>query len=202
MLFAGWRWALSAAVLYAVADVIYRSKTLQVIPPGVRVTSAQRSTVRPLRALRAAGFVALNRCQIPGSCSLIDHLVVGPAGVFSLDSERLDSRLTLRAIGGMIYHGPASMEGRIDHAQDEARHAAALIGAELGQQLRVRPGMVLFGPHVPWVIMRVKGVDVFAGRHVSSYFRRRSKESAGHHIDSGQTDMIVAAAARALPPIR
>jgi hypothetical protein len=202
MLVAGWRWALSAAVLYAVADVIYRSKTLQVIPPAARVTSAQRSTMRRLRMLRAAGYMALNRCQIPGTESIIDHLVVGPAGVFTLDSERLDSRLTLRAIGGMLYHGPTSMEARVDHAQEEARRAADLIGAELGQQLRVRPAMVIYGPQVPWVIMRLKGVDIFAGRQVSAYFRRRSKESAGHHIDPGQVNMVIAAAARALPPIR
>ena len=202
MLFVGWRWALSAAVLYTVADVIYRSKTLQVIPPAARVTSAQRSTMRRLRLLRSRGYLALNRRQIPGTDSVIDHLVVGPAGVFALDSERLDTRLALRAIGGMLYHGPASMEARIDHAQYEGRQAAALIGAELGQQLRVRPAMVIYGPPFPWVIMRLKGVDIVAGRHISRYFRRRSRESAGHHIDSGQIGLIYNAAARVLPPIR
>ncbi len=199
---ANWRYALSAAVIYAAADTVYRSKTIPVIPAASRVTSAQRSTIRRLRVLRAAGYVALNRCQIPETGSIIDHVIIGPAGVFTLDSERLDQRLTLRAIGGMLYHGPASQEARIDHAREEARRASALIGAEVGQQIRVRPAMVIYGPPVSFAVMHIKGVDIFDGRHVASYFRRRSKESAGHQLDASQIAMMVAAAARALPPIR
>ncbi len=197
-----WRIGLSAAVVYAVADTIYRSKTMTTIPASVRVTSAQRRTRRRLSVLRAAGYLSLHACQIPGTGSIIDHIVVGPAGVFSMDSERLDHRLTVRAKGGMLYHGPLSQEGRLDHAREEARHAATRIGAELGHPVRVRPVMVTYGPDVPWIIMRIKGVDVLDGGRIGTYFRRQSKETAGHQLSAGQIAVIFAAAARALPPIR
>ena len=173
-----WRIGLTAAVIYIAADSIFRSKTTAVVPAGVRVTSAQRFTRRRLRVLQPAGYLALHARSIPGTKHIIDHVVVGPAGVFTLDSQRLDRRLPLRAMGGMLYHGRESMEDRFDHAIHEAKHAANLIAAELGQRVRVRPVMVLYGPNISWVIMRLKGVDVFDGSRVGTYFRRQTKAVA------------------------
>jgi hypothetical protein len=196
-----WRFGLTAAVIYACADSVYRSKTTSVTPTSVRVTSAQRSTTRRLRVLRTAGYMALHARTIPGTETVIDHLVVGPSGVFTVDSQRMDRRLPVRAIGGMLFHGPVSQTEKIDHAKFEAERAAALIASELGQRVRVRPAMVVYGPSVPWVIMRLKGVDVFDGRHVGTYFRKQSKATVGHHLDTAQVALVFAAAAHALPSL-
>jgi hypothetical protein len=201
MISLGWQYAVSAATIYVTADVIYRSKTMSVIPAAVRVTSAQRSTRRRLRMLRPAGYLALNACRIPGTESIIDHVVVGPAGVFTLDSERMDRRLPIRAIGGMLYHGPASKVDRIDHALAEAQTAADKISAALGRRVRVHPAMIIYGPALPWKIMRLKGVDVFDGGRIGTFFRNQSKQTAGRHLSSEQIAQIFAAASRALPPI-
>ncbi len=197
----GWRYGLTAAAIYAAADAIYRSKTTAVVPAAVRVTSAQRYTRRRLKVLQPAGYMALHARTIPGTTHVVDHLVVGPAGVFTLDSQRLDKRLQLKAIGGMLYYGRSSMEDRMDHAQMEARQTAKLIAAEVGQRVRVRPAIVMYGPNIPWVIMKFKGVDVFDGSRVGTYFRRQSKATAAHRLTSGQIAMVFAAAARALPPL-
>jgi hypothetical protein len=196
-----WRYALSAAVVYVIADMIFQSKNTAVVPASIRVTSAQRYTRRRLKVLEPAGYLALNARSIPGTSSVIDHLVVGPGGIYAMDSERLDNRLPIRVRGGMLYHGTQSMEARLDHAQEEAHHAAALIGAQLGQRVRVRPVMVIYGPAIQWIIMRFKGVDVFDGSRVGTYFRRQSRASRRHNIDSSQIAMIFDAAARALPPL-
>ena len=196
-----WRIGLTAAVIYIAADTIFRSKTTAVVPAGVRVTSAQRFTRRRLRVLQPAGYMALHTRSIPGTKHVIDHVVVGPAGVFTLDSQRLDRRLPLRAIGGMLYHGRESMEGRFDHAMHESRHAARLIADELQREVRVRPGMVLYGPSIPWVVMKFKGVDVFDGSRVGTFFRRETKAVGRHRLNADQVAMVLAAAARALPPL-
>ena len=88
-----WRLGLTAAAVVAIADTVYRSRTTSVIPAAVRVTSAQRRTRRRLMLARPAGYVALHNRAIPGSDAVIDHLVIGPPGVFALDSERWDRRL-------------------------------------------------------------------------------------------------------------
>ena len=196
-----WRFGLTAAVVYACADTVYRSKTTGITPTSVRVTSAQRSTARRLRVLRTAGYMALHARSIPGTDSVIDHVVVGPSGVFTVDSQRMDKRLPVRAIGGMLFHGPNGQDQKIDHARFEAERAAVLIAKELGQRIRVRPAMVVYGPSIPWVIMRLKGVDIFDGRHVGTYFRKQSKATAGHHLDAAQVALVFAAAAHALPAV-
>ncbi len=196
-----WRIGLTAAVIYIAADSIFRSRTTVVVPAGVRITSAQRFTRRRLRVLQPAGYLALHARTIPGTKHVIDHVVVGPAGVFTLDSQRLDRRLPLRAIDGMLYHGKDSLEPRFEHATHESKHAANLIAAELRLRVRVRPAMVMYGPNIPWVIMRFKGVDVFDGSRVGTYFRRQTKAVAEHRLSPSQIAKVLAAAAKALPPL-
>src|SRR5579859_5585422 len=203
-----WRYGLTAAVVYAAADSLFRSRTAVVVPASVRITSAQRFTRRRLKILRPSGYHALHARSIPGTSHVIDHVVVGPAGVFTLDSERLDRRLPLRMIDGMLYHGRVSMDGRLDHATEEASYAARFIGAELGRPVAVNPVMVTYGPDTSWVIMAVKGIDVLDGSRVGTYFRRRSREirrqaknDGPQALSSHQVDAIAAAAARALPPL-
>jgi hypothetical protein len=196
-----WRYGLTAVVICAAIDTLFRSRTTGITPTSVTVTTAQKATARKLKMLQAAGYMTLNTRRLPGTTSIVDHVVVGPSGIFTLDSQRFDTRLPLRAKGGVLYHGPVSMDAKFEHAKFEADKVAELIGSELGQRVRVRPAMVIYGPSIPWIIMRFKGVDTFDGGHVSAYFRRQSKATIGHHLDSGQIGLVFSAAAHALPPL-
>jgi len=201
MIWHGWRVGVTAVALYVTADVIYRARSTSIVPSSVRVTSAQRFTRRRLRLMRLSGYVALNARSIAGTKHVVDHLVVGPAGIYAMDSQRMDKRLPLRMIGGMLFHGQRSMEKRLDHARFEAAMTARLIGAELGHAVRVHPVVVTYGPSSMWKIMEVKGVALFDGSRIGSYFRQQSRQTQGHHLDSDQIERIHDAASRALPPI-
>jgi hypothetical protein len=198
MVWQGWRLGVTAAALVAIADTIFRSRMA-----ALQVTTAQRRTRRRLFLLRPAGYVALHRRTIPGGDSVIDHLVIGPAGVFALDSERWDRRLPVRLVSaGPLYHGPFSQEGRLDHAVRESAQAAGYLSRALDREVRVHPAMAIYGPRIPWTVASVDGVDVFSGRRVRKYFRRQAKASRGTRLDAGQIEGIRAAAARVLPPAR
>jgi hypothetical protein len=199
----GWRLGLTAAAFVAIADTIYRSRTTSVIPAGARVSSAQRRTGRRLFLLRAHGYVALNSRAIPGSDSVVDHLVIGPGGVFALDSERWDRRLPIRSTtGDMLYHGPFSQKARLEHARWEASQAAARLSNALGEKITVRPAMVIYGPTIPWIVASLNGVDVFAGKRLRKYFRRQARTRQADPLDAEQVEDIHIAAAVALPPAR
>jgi hypothetical protein len=204
---ASWRWGLTAAAAVAILDTIYQSKAMSPIPAHVRATSAQRRTRRRLMLLRASGVVSLHGRAIPGSDSIIDHLVIGPAGVFAIDSERWDRRLPIRTTaggkgGGAIYHGPFSQTARLAHARWEAAQAARLISATLRQDVSVSPAMVIYGPMVPWGVATLRGVEVFGGRQVGKFFRRAKRRARGRRLDIEQIGLIYEAADRALPPAR
>jgi hypothetical protein len=203
-----WRWGLTAAAIVAIADTVYRSKTTSIIPAAVRVTSAQRRSKRRLFMLRPSGYLSVHARSIPGTESVIDHLIVGPAGVFALDSERWDRRLPVRTVAGtsaagpVLYHGPFSQKDRLAHARWEAAQASRLLSGELGREIKVRPAMVIYGPTVPWAVATLRGVDVFSGRNLTKYFRSRnrsSRKSRAETLSWEQAGEIFYAAQRALP---
>ncbi len=128
--------------------------------------------------------------------------MIGPPGVFALDSERWDRRLPVRtAASGRLYHGPFGQEKRLEHAVWEAAQASSLLGASLGRPISVRPAMVIYGPTIPWTVASLRDVDVLAGRRLRKYFRRQARQP-GPRLDADQIRQIHAAAARALPPAR
>ncbi|HEV2244613.1 MAG TPA: nuclease-related domain-containing protein [Streptosporangiaceae bacterium] len=199
----GWRLGLTAAAFVAIADTVYRSRTTSVIPAGARLSSAQRRTGRRLFLLRPHGYVELRSRAIPGSDAVIDHLVIGPGGVFALDSERWDRRLPVRSVtGDLLYHGPFSQKARLEHARWEASRAAARLSDALGEKITVRPAMVIYGPTIPWIVASLNGVDVFSGKRLRKYFRRQARTRRGGQLDAEQVEDIHIAAAVALPPAR
>jgi hypothetical protein len=197
----GWRLGVTAAALIAIADIIYRSKTTARIPASALVTSAQRRSQRRLAGLRMKGYVTLNARAIPNTKQVIDHLVIGPTGVYALDSERWDRRLPVRtAAGDQLYHGPFSQRERLEHARWEAAKASRLIGEAAQRAIDVRPAMVIYGPTIPWTVVRLHGVDVFSGGRLRKYLRQQRRARQAPRLDAHQISLIQQAAERALPP--
>jgi Nuclease-related domain len=201
-----WRWGLTTSAVVVILDTLYQSKAMSPIPADARSIAAQRRTRRRLVMLRTAGYLILNGRAIPGSDSVIDHLVIGPGGVFAVDSEMWDRRLPVRVTAGgpttsgVLYHGPFSQSARLAHARWEASQAAQLVGAELRQPLSVRPAMVIYGPGIPWGVATLRGVEVFSGKRVRKFFRGQNRAARGKHLDEDDITLIYEAAERALPP--
>ncbi len=205
MFWQGWRLGLTFAALVAIIDTVYQARTMALIPAAARVSSAQRRTKRRLLLVRVFGYLSLHARGIPGTVSVIDHLVIGPGGVYALDSERWDRRLPVRTVasgsaaGPVLYHGPFSQKDRLAHARWEAAQAARLLSSELGREITVRPAMVIYGPTVPWAVASLRGVDVFAGRAVARYFQSRKRKRQAGPLSWEEVGEIFAAAQRVLP---
>ena len=200
--FWSWRLGITVAALVAIADIIFRSRTTPTIPASARVTSAQRRSRRRLARLRSNGYITLNARAIPHTKEVIDHLVVGPACIFALDSERWDRRLPVRAIqGSQLYHGPFSQRDRLEHARWEAAQASRLLSNALKRTIDVRPAMVIYGPKIPWNVVSLYSVDVFSGSTLIKYFRRQAKARRAAPLDTGLIGLIQEAAERVLPPV-
>ncbi len=207
LLWQGWRLGLTFAAIVAIIDTIYQSRSMALIPAEARASSAQRRTRRRLYLVRISGYLAIHGCGIPGTNSVIDHLVIGPGGVYAVDSERWDRRLPVRTVasgsgsvsGQLLYHGPFSQKDRLAHARWEAAQAARLLSAELGRDVTVQPAMVIYGPTVPWAVASLRGVDVFAGRTVGKYFRSRKRTRSTGPLSWEEAGDIFAAAQRVLP---
>lgn len=199
----GWQAGLAAMLMSAAADVLYSTRTSPVVPAAVRAVSAQRRTKRRLSRLSSAGYLSLHTRLIPGAGAMVDHLVVGPAGVYAMASERWDRRLPVRSSqGGQLFHGPFDQSSRIERARQAAAQASRLISDALGQRIAIRPAMVIHGPPVPWVVARIGGVDVLCGRRLRRYLRREKTANRGWRLDEKQIEFLHAVASQVLPPAR
>jgi hypothetical protein len=61
-----------------------------------------------------AGVVVLNDRRMPGSRANIDHIVIGPAGVFVIDAKRLTGQIRIRNKGGLFRSDYRLYVGRRD----------------------------------------------------------------------------------------
>jgi hypothetical protein len=206
-----WQLGVTLGVIFAIADTVFRSKTPIVTSPlpGVKLTRAQRQTQHQLNGLEKAGYKALHSRLIPDSDDHIDHLVIGPAGVFSIDSEYWDKHLPIRTKNArQLWHGPFSMKDRLEHARWESEQASELLTRAASPQLlsrlpggrvSVRPAMAVYGPKIPWDVATIRDVDVFKGGRLRTYLRRYAKQNDSRPLDATETDQLLTAAHRAFP---
>ena len=195
-----WQVGLTLAVVAVIADTIYRSRRDYAGKGKVRMTGAQRRTRRQLTKLGRAGYRAMHAGAIPGSEDQIDHLVVGPAGVFAIDSEAWDKHLVVRTKNGrQLWHGPYSMKDRLEHAQWEAQRAADLLSGEIAKPVAVRPAMAVYGPKIPWDVATIREVDVFSGPRLRKYLRRRARQNDVRPLTDDEIERIYKAANKAFP---
>ena len=195
-----WRWGLTFAVLAAIADTIIRSRTVFKGPAGVRLTKAQKHTLRQLSSLERRGYRAMHILPIPDTEEQIDHLVIGPAGVFAIDSEDWDPRIPVRTSSHRnLWHGPRSMKDRLKHARWEAQQASELLSAELGSPVTVRPTMAVYGPKIPWQVAEIRDVDVFSGPQLHKYLKRRTRRMKGQRLSASEIERIDKAAHMVFP---
>jgi hypothetical protein len=195
-----WLLGLTLAVLVVIADTIIRSRRVFAGPAAVRQAAARRSTCRQLDKLERAGYRAVHDIAIPGTEDQIDHLVMGPAGVFAIDSEAWDKRLPVRTRNGrQLWHGPFSMKDRLEHARGEAEWAATRLSGALGSPVTVRPSMAVYGPKIHWDVATIRDVDVFSGPRLRRYLRRVARDGDTRLLSDGEVERIDKAARTAFP---
>jgi Nuclease-related domain len=198
-----WMIGLTLAILAGIVDTLYRSRNAANYQNGASQAGAQKRTRRQLKRMRRDGYFALDARPIPGSREVIDHLVVGPTGVYAIDSEKWDSKVPVRTLNGKrLYRGPESQKERLEHAAWEAAKASEILSEALGTEIVVRPTLAIYGPRIPWDIATIRNVDVFSGPTLRKYLRRRARQREGApKLTREEVRTIYDTAARMLPDV-
>jgi hypothetical protein len=198
-----WEIALTLAILAGIVDTVYRSRNAASYVNGGSHPGARRRTSKQLTKMRREGYFALDARPIPNSREFIDHLVVGPTGVYAIDSEKWDPKLPIRTWNGKkLYHGPESQKDRLSHAVWEASQASEILSGALGTEVTVRPALAIYGPKIPWDIATIRDVDVFTGPALRKYLKRRGRMKDGVvRLTREEVRAIYDAASRTLPDV-
>jgi Nuclease-related domain len=126
-----------------------------------RGAAGERRTACLLGPLERHGWAILHDLALPGSRANIDHLVIGPGGVFVVDSKQYRGRLQLDR-SGRLWHGRYPLAPALGAVSFEADQAAQVL---TDPDVVVRPIMAIHGAHVPWGKVVMQGVPVVpAGR--------------------------------------
>jgi hypothetical protein len=101
--------------------------------PSERVTAwrrgadGERRTARLLDRLTRDGYVVFHDLALPGSPANVDHLVIGPTGVFVIDSKQWTGTVRQSA-DGLAWHN----HYRLDRTLETVRWEAQMVGRLLG----------------------------------------------------------------------
>jgi nuclease-like protein len=129
-----------------------------------RGAAGERRTARLLGPLERHGWAVLHDLAVPGSQANLDHLVIGPGGVFAIDSKQYRGRLQLDAVG-KLWHGRYPLAPAVRAASWEADQAAQVLP---DPGLAVVPIVAVHGTKVPWGKVVTDGVPVVSARHLPS----------------------------------
>jgi hypothetical protein len=127
----------------------------------------ERRTARLLDPLERHGWTVLHDLAVPGSRANIDHLVIGPGGVFVVDSKQYRGRLQLDS-SGRLWHGGYPLAPTLRTVDFEADQAARVL---VDPDVVVVPILAVHGAQVPWGKVVMQGVPVVAARRLPSMLR-------------------------------
>jgi hypothetical protein len=127
----------------------------------------ERRTARLLGPLEREGWAILHDLTVPGSRANLDHLAIGPGGVFVIDSKQYRGRLQLDSFG-QLWHGRYPLAPTLRAVEFEADQAAQILP---DPGMAVVPIVAVHGAQVPWGKVVTDGVPVVPARRLPSMLR-------------------------------
>jgi hypothetical protein len=127
-----------------------------------RGARGERRTARQLNRLARHGWVVFHDLAIPSSRANADHLAIGPAGLFLVDSKNWRGRLVF-APDGTLWHGSYPLTATLATIGFEAQ---AIADALAVPGLVVEPLLVVHGSTIPWGEQYLGGVAVLPARRL------------------------------------
>ncbi len=118
-----------------------------------RGAAGERQTARLLDRLGRDGYVVFHDLALSDSPANLDHLVIGPSGVFVVDSKRWAGSVHQSA-DGLIWHN----HYRLDRTLATLRWQAETLGRLLG--VPAAPLVCIHGAHVQGGGLRAQGVAI------------------------------------------
>jgi hypothetical protein len=119
-----------------------------------RGAQGERRTARLLDLLTGDGFVVFHDLAVPGNTSAnVDHLVIGPSGVFVIDSKQWTGSVQ-QSPDGLAWHN----HYQLDRTLETVRWEAETIGRLLGT--RTAAVVCVHGAHVHGGGLHAQGVAI------------------------------------------
>jgi hypothetical protein len=101
-----------------------------------RGAAGERRTARLLRRLLRDGYIVFHDLALPGSDANVDHLLLGPSGVFVIDSKQWTGQVHQSA-DGLAWHNHYPLDRTLATVRWEAEAISHLLGSHAAAVLCV-----------------------------------------------------------------
>jgi Nuclease-related domain len=118
-----------------------------------RGARGERRTARLLDRLTRDGYVVLHDLAVPGSDANVDHLVIGPTGLFVIDSKQWTGSVH-QSVDGLVWHNHYPLDRTLETVRWEAETLGRLLGT------RVAALLCVHGAHVQGGGLHAQGVAI------------------------------------------
>jgi hypothetical protein len=167
-----WRVGLLLALVIAAADWghCYRTTSAASWRKGA---GGERRTARLLAPLAAKGYTLMHDRAIPRSRANIDHLVIGPSGVWVVDSKAWHRKTSISGHGAKLWIGGRPATSLVQACEFETSAVTAALARVTGRPVRVQALMAVHGARLPrWGgPLVVGGVMLMRARAVRRWIR-------------------------------
>jgi hypothetical protein len=119
-----------------------------------RGAHGERRTARRLDRLTRDGYVVFHDLAVPGNTSAnVDHLVIGPSGLFVIDSKQWTGSVH-QSPDGLVWHNHYPLDRTLETARWEAEAVGRLLGT------RTHPLVCVHGAYVQGGGLHARGVAI------------------------------------------
>ena len=126
---AGLSWVgLVGLVVAALVGWRLRFRPSEQVTAWRRGADGERRTARLLDRLTRDGYVVFHDLALPGSPANVDHLVIGPSGVFVIDSKQWTGSVR-QGVDGLVWHNHYRLDRTLETVGWEAQLVGRLLGA-------------------------------------------------------------------------
>jgi hypothetical protein len=126
-----------------------------------RGAHGERHTARLLDRLTRDGYVVFHDLAMPGSLANVDHLVIGPTGVFVIDSKQWTGSVH-QSPDGLAWHNHYPLDRTLETVCWEAQIIGRLLGARIAAMVCVH-GAYIYGGG-----LHAQGVAIVAASQLRS----------------------------------
>ena len=144
--------------------------------------NAERAVIEILDRLRGKGFVSFHHLRSSGLN--VDHVVVGPSGIYAIETKTRSGSGVITYGGGhdLIFGGRIKDRRPLRHAQNSARAVHRELAQHLHQSYWVKPLLVEYGN---WQVCKLVGdfvVDVVTADQLQDHLEQQQPELTSKEI--------------------
>ncbi len=160
-----------------------------------RGAEGERRTARLLAPLRHLGWTVLHDRRIPGSAANVDHLVIGPSGVWVVDSKAWRGRI--KVLGdGRLWYGRRCLNGDLRVLRWEASEIGRALGGQgqTGEPLSIHSVLCIHGARLPREQLRFDDVTLVSPKVLVDVLT-----SAAPCLTEGEVERLATRATNSVP---